>query len=221
MARMEPKDYLAEAGISSESALYQTSSALVRAEMEKLFTAATTNTPIAATNAITSSQYEKVLPPPPSSSSSVAAWEKAIKEAQIAVEAQGIRSINLELMNKYGVAAWKTHITELEALNTQSKQGLTAVTNEIESVNALRQSTQQSIAKPKLKTLSRKYTEAVEMNLQTEVACGDIEAEVKRLRRLVTEKQQQQQQQNEEGKSTKKSEVVIGAGGGGGGDSDI
>jgi hypothetical protein len=115
------------------------------------------------------------------------AWDGAVRRAQAALEAQALRALNLELMAKYGVDAWRAHVGDADRLVASARARVLALQGEADAVNAARRATQEPQA-GRLKTLARRYTDGVASNFQTELACADAEAEVKRLRRLVEER---------------------------------
>jgi hypothetical protein len=59
------------------------------------------------------------FPTTPDADADITVWEAALARAKVAVEAQLLASINLELFNKYAVDAWKTHVGQLDSIHVR------------------------------------------------------------------------------------------------------
>jgi pre-mRNA-splicing factor SPF27 len=204
MARMAPPpDYLADTPFLGSSSFSSSSSsavsALLQAELERMAAGLPPSTSASAAAAgggeghvVDMHRYDRVEAPPAgagssSSDAALGAWIAAVSRAELALEAQQSRALNLELMARYGVDAWKAHAQEADAIAKAAKARVESLTERATAVNAVRKQSQEAPAQ-RLGVLARRYAETVDMNLQTELACADAEAEVRRLRRLVEER---------------------------------
>lgn len=136
-------------------------------------------------------RYTKVEAPSGDAAGQPQAWEAAITHAEVALEAQTLRALNLELMSKYGTDSWKLAVAESDRLAGQARSQVASLSSSADAVNTARKAAQEPQA-ARLKTLARKYAASVDANFQTELACADAETEVKRLRKLVAEASEKQ-----------------------------
>jgi hypothetical protein len=186
MARMEGEggfrvaDYIAPATGLQGAPDLASASALVRAEMGRLARGE------GAGPRLDVSRYSSVTAPSGAAAGDVGAWEASVSAASLALEAQALRGINLELMAAYGEALWKAGAGEVDAQLAAQRRHVAALTAAAEGVNGARKAPAEAAA-GRLKALARKYEESVGMNLATELACADAEVEVKRLRRAVAD----------------------------------
>lgn len=175
MAHMEPEDYLAEFPAPSTTF----SSELIEHEVQR----------IAQGQPGPSIDFEKIFnhvePPADADAATYEAWETALSRAKVAVEAQRMRSINLELMSRFGVDAWKAHVEGLDGMHSSMKSRVTELQAKIDTLNAARK--QQEEAAQRTRTLIRKWRETMETNVQAELACQDATQELKRLKALAAE----------------------------------
>jgi len=127
-------------------------------------------------------KYEK-LETPSSISPNISTLEQAIQHNKQSIEYQTLTSLNIELLSTYGIETWKNQVqlldNEYKLLQQQNEQLLKNINN----INHLRQSSQ-SVISTKLSALQRKYSELNESNFFTELACEDMEKEIKRLRKI-------------------------------------
>lgn len=182
MGRFQPPDYFEGTALGSAlTAAATVSSDLIRAELEML--AKGESHP-----RIDVSRYESASAPTGAAAEDPAEWESAVRRAQVAAEALSLRSVNLELMSKYGVDAWKAHVSDMEKLSTAGRANADAAASACGVVNEQRRATVEPHAQ-RLHGLQRKWAQAVDSNFQIQLACSDAEREVRRLRALVAEQQ--------------------------------
>ena len=127
-----------------------------------------------------------LAPPPAGDDATPAAWEAACDRARVAVEAQEVRVINLELAQRFGSDAWKAHVAQLDAVQAAARARVAALSAQVEAVNAARKAAQEP-AGARLKSLARRWEETAETNGQIQAAVADAEREVKRLRRVAVD----------------------------------
>lgn len=129
-------------------------------------------------------KYEKLPSPndPHLSTKNMNNLETTIQQSQRAIEYQNFTGINLELLATYGIPSWKHQVQSLDHEHKQLQQQNEELLTSINSINSLRKSSQ-TLLTSKLQNLHRKYNELTETNFYTELACQDMEAETKRLRR--------------------------------------
>ncbi|RYE98908.1 MAG: hypothetical protein EOO41_01800 [Methanobacteriota archaeon] len=128
-----------------------------------------------------------VAAPTGDDATSVAAWEAAVARAKVAVEAQAAHAMNLDLMARYGVEAWKNSALQVDKLVDGMKARVAAVKSEVDSVNASRRQVQEAVA-PRLAGAAATWLTAVDATLQVQLACADASAEVARLRAIARDK---------------------------------
>jgi hypothetical protein len=85
----------------------------VQAALERIADGQSASTPLDL------SRFEQPQAPAAGDAASAEEWEVAVARAQVALEAQALRAINLELAAKYGVDMWKKHVGELEQLQVR------------------------------------------------------------------------------------------------------
>jgi pre-mRNA-splicing factor SPF27 len=69
-------------------------------------------------------------------------WQTAVNNAKSQLEYQQDRQMNLELLNKYGAAAFKTHNSQLEALLKNMEVELEETNTKITEINMRRKQDQ-------------------------------------------------------------------------------
>jgi hypothetical protein len=126
-------------------------------------------------------RFVALAAPPPDAP--VEAWAAAVDRARVALEAQALRAVNLELAARYGAEAWKGGVAQLDAVAAAGRSRLAAATARVEDVNASRKAAQEPHG-ARLRALGRRWRETVETNGQIAGVLGDAEREVKRLRAL-------------------------------------
>ena len=81
---------------------------------------------------------------------------------------------NLELLQRYGAAAWRLHVKDLEGIRDQVETRRAEVQTEVQSVNRRRQE-EQSESSHRLKANQREYWSLVRKNAQLEETCSALE----------------------------------------------
>lgn len=137
-----------------------------------------------------SSVFDHVQPPPPTTSSStdqlVSAWESSVAKAQVAVEAQTLRSINVELATRYSVEQWKASVDSLAKAEEDAKTRVQRLQDETRKVQETRKATQER-ARGTLQTLGkRKYAAIASIN-GVAPAVAEAKHEAKRLKALAVQ----------------------------------
>lgn len=90
---------------------------------------------------------------------------------------------NLELLSKYGANAWRVHNYQLETYLEYIKNNTERVRNQILNINKERKMEQTQAAET-LASLENKWSDLISQNLQVEIACAALEAEVNELKRI-------------------------------------
>jgi hypothetical protein len=177
-------------------------SALVRAELARLEAAAAAAAggggggsdgaaaaAVAAAAPVVAVDARRYEPPaPPAAGAEPGAWEAAVRRAELALEAQALRAVNLELAAEYGVEAWRAAVGEADAGVAGARARVAALAAQAEAVNAARRAAQAgggaglSAAGTRLRKLSRSAAQVAEQNFESRLACADAESAVKRLR---------------------------------------
>lgn len=152
-------------------------SALVRAELQRMVRGEP------AESRVSPAAYSILTPP--GDSAGPGEWESAVRRAEIALEAQTLRTINTELAAKYGVDTWRVGAANVEQALVSARTRAAALAQDAARLDAARSSAQAPHA-ARLTNLAKRYAEAVESNFATELACADAEREVKRLRSMAT-----------------------------------
>ena len=115
-----------------------------------------------------------------------AIWAATLARARVAVEAQALQAINSELAAKFGVDAWKSHVTQLDSLQSVARLRVQELQAQITATNAARKATQEGQS-TRLRALTKRAAETAENNFAVASACDDASREVKRLR-LIADK---------------------------------
>merc|ERR1719492_108406 len=98
------------------------------------------------------------------------------------LEHQALRIANLELLSKYGCNLWRNHNDVLARMLTQQQNSLLDIRKQIQEVNWQRKS-EQTKAGEQLRNLEESWVGLVSKNYEIERACGELEAEIERLRK--------------------------------------
>ncbi|CAO3671036.1 unnamed protein product [Rhizopus stolonifer] len=117
----------------------------------------------------------------PSDGDDVEAWKTAVNNTKSQLESQAGSMFNLELLSKYGANAWRVHNYQLEAYLEHLKNDTENVRNQIMDINKERK-TEQLQAAATLASLENKWSDLISQNLQVEIACAALEAEVNELK---------------------------------------
>jgi hypothetical protein len=121
------------------------------------------------------SQYS--LPPVPSGAAAEdpAAWEAAARGARLALEAQALHALNLELAARYGGEAWRAAVTHASALAAAARREVAALAGAAGEANAARAAAQED-AGARLGALAKRARLCDDTILQLGVALGPAEA---------------------------------------------
>jgi len=106
-------------------------------------------------------------------SKAIDAWKEAIDNAQAQMEHQRNRALNLELLKKYGAAAWRTHNEQLTHLKEKLTSSLSSVQSSIESINRKRKSEQVTLGND-LQLLHNGVLHLTHKNHEIEAACWKL-----------------------------------------------
>lgn len=126
------------------------------------------------------------FPKTPANDANEEDWIAAIELAKVAVEAQTVRAINVDLMSQYGVPVWKEHVTQLEKILTAVQHRKHSAAAAGEDVNRLRKAAQDAVLQ-RMRALQRKHNELLAGTTDLELACADAEREVLRLHSAVAQ----------------------------------
>eukprot|EP01064_Diplonema_japonicum_P021773 TRINITY_DN3133_c1_g2_i1.p1 TRINITY_DN3133_c1_g2~~TRINITY_DN3133_c1_g2_i1.p1 ORF type:complete len:230 (+),score=50.65 TRINITY_DN3133_c1_g2_i1:74-691(+) len=126
------------------------------------------------------SRYE-VIPPAGSEDGDMAAWSKAISNAQAQYQQQVTRHTNLELLNDYGKDAWLSSNEETRSVSNQVEQQLEATKRKIEEVNTFRKHKQRKIARV-LKESELEWMELCRKNQRIQTETEKLERDISSLR---------------------------------------
>ncbi|CAN0471468.1 unnamed protein product [Ascophyllum nodosum] len=131
---------------------------------------------------IDTSRYD-LQPPQGAAAEDEGAWKRALNNIRAQTEHQHNRLLNLELLQNYGASMWlgdnKAEEGTEAAIAAQEKED----PEEAEQVNVRRKMSQED-AERALRNLAKKRTEGFDKNVQIQVACETLRAEVKRLKTL-------------------------------------
>eukprot|EP01097_Dermamoeba_algensis_P002184 TRINITY_DN1873_c0_g1_i1.p1 TRINITY_DN1873_c0_g1~~TRINITY_DN1873_c0_g1_i1.p1 ORF type:complete len:237 (-),score=70.84 TRINITY_DN1873_c0_g1_i1:161-871(-) len=134
-----------------------------------------------AMKALDMARYE--LPTPQGNKQNdLAAWKKAVQNASSQLEHQQLRLQNLELLNVYGTNSWRLSNIDLEQTKNYLQKQLEQLQHEIEEINKQRKSFQVSSGKS-ISGLEEKWRELAHKNVEIEIACASLEAEVNAIRK--------------------------------------
>ena len=100
-----------------------------------------------------------------------------VDNAKAQLEHQSLRLIDLELLSKYGQAAWLSHIVSLTQMKENANQALNRVQAAIEEVNARRQ-TAHADAGAQLLALETRWGALVSANCHLALTCDALQSQV-------------------------------------------
>ncbi|KAI8356600.1 Pre-mRNA-splicing factor SPF27 [Choanephora cucurbitarum] len=118
----------------------------------------------------------------PEDENDIEGWKAAVNNTKSQLESQAGSMFNLELLQKYGANAWRVHNYQLEADLKTIQRNTEQVRQQILEVNRERKQDQTQAA-ASLQSLENKWSDLISQNLQVEIACAALEAEVQELRR--------------------------------------
>ncbi|KAI9281956.1 Pre-mRNA-splicing factor SPF27 [Sporodiniella umbellata] len=111
----------------------------------------------------------------------VEAWKVAVNNTKSQLESQAGSMFNLELLSKYGANAWRVHNYQLESYLEHLKKDTELIRNQIMDINKERKA-EQTQAATTLTSLENKWSDLISQNLQVEIACAALQAEVNELK---------------------------------------
>jgi hypothetical protein len=114
-------------------------------------------------------------------------WKDCLAKARIRLEAQCLHSVNLELLGKYGAAAWKGHASEVERSTAATQGALKRLQQSSDDVNAARRSSQSHKA-PRIQAAKAAWTGAVDSSFQLKVAIAELQGRVHTMRSLAQQR---------------------------------
>lgn len=150
-------------------------STAVRAELERIASGAP------STVSTDAARFDFPATPAGAAAEDPAAWDTAVARARVALEAQALAAINAELAAKYSVDAWKSHVAQLDSLQSVARARVQALQAQVTATNAARKAAQEGHS-VRLRALTKRAADTAGNNFATAVACDDAAREVKRLR---------------------------------------
>lgn len=142
------------------------------------FAALSAGRPAAA--ALDLSRYKLDAPAPPASAgvdAQIAAWRSAVDNAQAQLEHQSNRSVNLELLRKFGANAWKAHNEQLTAVRAALSDSLDAARLQVETINRKRKAEQVALGGD-LELIENGFFALVGKNHEIEAACLRLQHQI-------------------------------------------
>lgn len=165
------QDFLQHKGYTEQFLKFETP--LLTAAFDALASSSSSNPP---PSGLDLTRY-KLDPPANASAADLHAWQSAICNAQAQLEHQSNRSANLELLKKYGAAAWRVSNEQLTALRNNLATSLENVKGQIESLNRKRKS-EQVQAGSDFALLENGYYSLIWKNHEIELACSQLQTKV-------------------------------------------
>lgn len=131
-------------------------------------------------------RYE--LPGPPAGNrGEILAWQEAVNNSFAQLEHQSIRTMNLELMDKYGTETWKSALEIMVQMSAKAQKQLQEIKKEIQDVNWSRKSKQLQTGE-KLSQLQSQWVSMVSCNYEIEQAVLNLEHQIANIRLIKAEK---------------------------------
>jgi pre-mRNA-splicing factor SPF27 len=160
---------------------------LMRSEFQRIETGARMDT-------MSTKRYE--LPAPPAGKlGEIQAWQESVDNSLSQLEHQSIRSLNLELMSKYGTETWKVALEVMVAMSAKAQKELQELKKEIQDVNWKRKSKQLQTG-DKLNQLNAKWVSLVSCNYEIEQAIAMLEQQIQNVK--LSAQQQTHEREDEE-----------------------
>lgn len=142
---------------------------LMRSEFQRIESGARMET-------ISTKRYE--LPAPPAGKlGEIQAWQESVDNSLAQLEHQSIRSLNLDLMNKYGTETWKVALEIMVGMSVKAQKDLQDLKKEIQDVNWKRKSKQLQTG-DKLNSLNQQWVSLVSCNYEIEQAISHLEQQI-------------------------------------------
>lgn len=125
---------------------------------------------------LSTKRYE--LPAPPAGKlGEIQSWQESVDNSLAQLEHQAIRSLNLELMNKYGAETWKVALEVMVAMSAKAQKELQELKKEIQDVNWRRKDKQLKTG-DKLNQLNQQWVSLVSCNYEIEQAIAQLEQQI-------------------------------------------
>lgn len=148
---------------------------LMRSEFQRIETGARMET-------MSTKRYE--LPAPTQAKlGEIQAWQESVDNSLAQLEHQAIRSLNLELMSKYGSETWKVALEILLGMSAKAQKELQDLKKEIQDINWKRKSTQLQTG-DKLNQLNQQWVSLVSCNYEIEQAISQLEQQIQHVKLL-------------------------------------
>lgn len=162
---------------------------LIRIEFQRIESGARMET-------LSTRRYE--LPAPPSGKlGEIQAWQESIDNSMAQLEHQAIRSLNLDLMSKYGSETWKAALEVMVGMSAKAQKELQDLKKEIQDVNWKRKSKQLSTG-DKLNSLNQQWVSLVSCNFELEQAISMLEQQIHNVKLKNESEDQERQVENGE-----------------------
>lgn len=131
---------------------------------------------------ISTKRYE--LPAPTTGKlGEIQAWQESVDNSLAQLEHQAIRSLNLDLMNKYGAETWKAALEVLLGMSAKAQKHLQDLKKEIQDINWKRKSKQLQTGE-KLNQLNQQWVSLVSCNYEIEQAISQLEQQIQHVKAL-------------------------------------
>lgn len=151
-------------------------------------------------------RYE--LPGPPAGKmGEIQAWQEAVNNSLAQLEHQSIRTLNLELMDKYGVETWKAALEIMVQMSAKAQKQLQEIKKEIQDVNWSRKSKQLQTGE-KLSQLQSQWVSMVSCNYEIERAVLNLEHQIASIRMMKVEKGEGEDEEVKNGHEQEQDETV-------------
>ncbi|GAM28692.1 hypothetical protein SAMD00019534_118680 [Acytostelium subglobosum LB1] len=170
MSRFEPPDYLAQ--LPAAHSFDYNSFNFLENEMNRI----QENKTMEQFN-LTRYKVEK---PPASMKHDVDAWQSAVDNAKAQCEHQETRRTNLQLLQRYGVNAWKKYLEDYQRLYKSLKAHHDENVRMMEQINVNRKLDQETV-QTKIESNQRKWYELVHKNKEIEQECLRLEIAIEKL----------------------------------------
>lgn len=148
---------------------------LMRSEFQRIESGARMET-------MATKRYE--LPAPPAAKlGEIQAWQESVDNSLAQLEHQAIRSLNLDLMSKYGAETWKVALEVLLGMSAKAQKELQDLKKEIQDVNWSRKSKQLQTG-DKLNSLNQQWVSKISANYEIEQAISQLELQIQNAKSL-------------------------------------
>jgi pre-mRNA-splicing factor SPF27 len=163
-------DFLASRGYTEQHAQFETP--LLAAG----FAALSAGRPAVPASCLEAGRVAATLAPP-APDAPLDAWRGAVDQAAIQLEMQGTRQANLELLKRYGAAAWRVHNEQLQSVKASLNASVEAMRDGSAQLNRKRKAEQVAVGAD-LSLLDNAFLQLVHKNHQIEFACQQLQSKV-------------------------------------------